>query len=47
MYKKTDTLNELALIMQTSDEGVSLKDIMTKFDVSLRTAVHMKDAILA
>lgn len=45
MYKKSELLNDLALWMQGSDEGVSLNDIMKKYDVSLRTAVRMKDAI--
>lgn len=31
--------------MQDTDDGVSLKDIMEKYDVSLRTAVRMKDSI--
>lgn len=45
MYKKTQTLNDLILWMQDSDEGVSLKDIIEKYNVSLRTAIRMKDAI--
>ena len=45
MYKKTQTLNELILWMQDNDEGVSLKDIMAKYGVSLRTAIRMKDSI--
>ena len=31
--------------MQDADEGVSLKDIMEKYGVSLRTATRMKDSI--
>lgn len=31
--------------MQDTDDGISLKDIMEKYDVSLRTAVRMKDSI--
>lgn len=46
MYQKTQMLNDLVLLMQNSDEGVSLKDIMNKYDVSLRTAIRMKDAIV-
>ena len=46
MYKKTDVMNELVLLMQDADEGVSLKDIMSKYEVSLRTATRMKDAIV-
>ena len=45
MYNKTQTLNDLILWMQDADEGVSLKDIMEKYGVSLRTAIRMKDAI--
>lgn len=45
MYNKTQTLNDLILWMQDADEGVSLKDIMEKYGVSLRTAIRMKDSI--
>lgn len=45
MYNKTDNMNELVLLMQDTDEGISLQDIMKKYDVSLRTAVRMKNAI--
>lgn len=45
MYKKTQTLNDLILWMQDTDDGISLKDIMEKYDVSLRTAARMKDSI--
>ena len=45
MYKKTQTLNDLILWMQDTDDGVSLKDIMEKYDDSLRTSVNMKDYI--
>ena len=45
MYKKTQTLNDLILWMQDTDDGVSLKDIMEKYGVSLRTEVRMKDSI--
>lgn len=45
MYKKSQTLNDLILWMQDTDDGISLKDIMKKYDVSLRTAVRMKDSI--
>ena len=38
-------MNELVLLMQDTDEGISLQDIMKKYDVSLRTAVRMKNAI--
>lgn len=46
MYNKTDNMNELVLLMQDTDEGISLQDIMKKYDVSLRTATRMKDAIV-
>lgn len=45
MYKKTQTLTDLILWMQDSADGVSIKDIMGKFNVSQRTAVRMKDSI--
>ena len=45
MYKKTQTLTDLILWMQGSTDGVSIKDIMGKFNVSQRTAVRMKDSI--
>ncbi|MBQ8677298.1 MAG: WYL domain-containing protein [Alphaproteobacteria bacterium] len=45
MYNKTDTINDLILWLQASDDGVSLKDIMERYGVSLRTAIRMKDAI--
>lgn len=38
MYK-TQTLNDLILWMQDTDDGVSLKDIMEKYDVSLQRFV--------
>ena len=46
MYNKTDNMNELVLLMQDTDEGISLQDIMKKYYVSLRTATRMKDAIV-
>lgn len=45
MYNKTETINDLILWLQASDDGVSLKDIMERYGVSLRTAIRMKDAI--
>lgn len=30
MYNKTDNMNELVLLMQDTDEGISLQDIMKK-----------------
>lgn len=46
MYNKTQIINDLALWLQDTDEGVSLKDIMSKYDVSLRTAIRMKDTLI-
>lgn len=46
MYNKTGNMNELVLLMQDTDEGISLQDIMKKYDISLRTATRMKDAIV-
>ncbi|MBP5161000.1 MAG: WYL domain-containing protein [Alphaproteobacteria bacterium] len=46
-YEKTEQLLDLAIWMQSSREGVSLKDIMKRFNVSKRTADRMRDLILA
>ena len=45
-YEKTENLLDLAIWMQSSREGVSLKDIMNRFGVSKRTADRMRDLIL-
>ena len=45
-YEKLEYLLDLALDMQLSRRGVSIKDIENKFSVSRRTAVRMKDLIL-
>ena len=45
-YEKTEQLLDLAIWMQSSREGVSLKDIMNRFSVSKRTADRMRDLIL-
>ncbi len=45
-YEKTENLLDLAIWMQSSREGVSLSDIMNRFDVSRRTAERMRDLIL-
>lgn len=45
-YEKTEQLLDLAIWMQSSREGVSLKDIMHHFGVSKRTADRMRDLIL-
>lgn len=44
MEKSTQIL-ELAVMMQNSLYGVSLEDIMTKFEISKRTAQRMKGVI--
>lgn len=44
-YAKTEDLLDLATMMQSSREGVSLQDIMDKFKVSRRTAERMRDLI--
>lgn len=45
-YQKTENLLDLAIWMQSSREGVSLQDIMDRFNVSRRTAERMRDLIL-
>lgn len=45
-YQKTEKLLDLAILMQSSREGVSLQDIMEKFKVSRRTAERMRDLII-
>ena len=44
-YEKIQNLLDLALMMQTNTEGISIKDIMNKYQVSKRTAIRMKDLI--
>ena len=44
-YQKTQKLLELALWMQNKEDGVSITDIMNKYDVSKRTAIRMKDMV--
>lgn len=44
-YQKTQKLLELALWMQTKDDGVSIADIMERYQVSKRTAIRMKDMV--
>lgn len=46
-YEKSQSLLMLAFDMQGSAEGVSLRDIMQRFDVSRRTAERMRDAVMA
>ncbi len=44
-YQKTQKLLDLALWMQNAENGVSITDIMQKFNVSKRTAIRMKDMV--
>lgn len=44
-YKRIQDLLDLALWMQSNDDGVSISDIMNRFQVSKRTAIRMKDMI--
>ena len=44
-YQKTQKLLEMSLWMQNCEGGVSISDIMQKFNVSKRTAIRMKDMI--
>lgn len=45
-YGKTADLLDLAIMMQSNREGVSLKDICSSFKVSRRTAERMRDLII-
>ena len=45
-YGKTADLLDLAIMMQSNREGVSLKDICLSFNVSRRTAERMRDLII-
>ena len=45
-YEKTYDLLDLAIWMQSGREGVSLKEISQKFNVSRRTAERMRDLIV-
>ena len=44
-YQKTQKLLELALWMQSSEDGISITDIMERYTVSKRTAIRMKDMV--
>ena len=44
-YGRQEDLQKLALMMQASAEGVSLKDIEGEFRVSGRSAERMRDAV--
>ena len=46
-YEKTFDLFDLAIWMQSTREGISLSDIMNRFQVSRRTAERMRDMILS
>ena len=45
-YEKADNLLQLALEMQAARGGLSLGDIQERFEVSRRTAIRMRDAVL-
>ena len=45
-YEKADNLLQLALDMQASRSGLSLQDIQQRHEVSRRTAMRMRDAVL-
>ncbi|MBR4107031.1 MAG: WYL domain-containing protein [Alphaproteobacteria bacterium] len=45
-YEKAHDLLDLAIWMQSGRDGVSLKDIQQRFNVSRRTAERMRDMIL-
>jgi predicted DNA-binding transcriptional regulator YafY len=46
-YARADRLIQLALEMQASRGGLTLTDIEQRFDVSRRTAIRMRDAVIA
>jgi len=45
-YEKADNLLQLALELQAARSGLSLADIVEKFQVGRRTAMRMRDAVL-
>ena len=45
-YARADRLIQLALEMQAARGGLTLTDIETRFEVSRRTAIRMRDAVL-
>lgn len=45
-FEKAEDLLNLAFAMQSSSDGVSLTDIIEMFDVSRRTAMRMRDAVV-
>ncbi|GGI73343.1 WYL domain-containing protein [Polymorphobacter multimanifer] len=46
-YARADRLIQLALEMQAARGGLTLTDIEQRFDVSRRTAIRMRDAVIA
>jgi predicted DNA-binding transcriptional regulator YafY len=45
-YSRAERLIQLALEMQAARGGLTISDIMEKFDVSRRTAIRMRDAVI-
>lgn len=45
-YNRAERLIQLALEMQAARSGLTIIDIMERFDVSRRTAIRMRDAVI-
>lgn len=45
-YSRAERLIQLALEMQAAHGGLSIADIEEKFEVSRRTAIRMRDAVM-
>ena len=45
-YNRAERLIQLALEMQAARGGLTINDIMDRFDVSRRTAIRMRDAVI-
>ena len=45
-YNRAERLIQLALEMQAARGGLTINDIMERFDVSRRTAIRMRDAVI-
>ena len=45
-YSRAERLIQLALEMQAARGGLTINDIMERFDVSRRTAIRMRDAVI-
>ena len=45
-YSRAERLIQLALEMQAARGGLTISDIMEKFEVSRRTAIRMRDAVI-